>query len=401
MTDTSTTQPLSAPTDSYRYQPESASAEANGHGRHRGPVTDRTGRVPPTGDIAARPAGPATRLSDQNGEGAGYVPRARTPPLHHSIPSRDICTAGCHTRVPQESVRTPLPRRRPASTVVDMTQTRSARCGQRRSFPTLERRPADRPDAVKREKPRDTDMTWWARVLRRRSARCARGADHAGPPPTGFALLPWLLMGLGSFSNLLQGEAETRGSAAWACSPSTPSTSTSRSAPSTGRSASPSPPGWHWLTWRLVTTGLAVGYGGNWLLFFPLLGLATGAAPCAAGTWAGSGCCSRRRDGRGPARGRLEAPNIGYATFLSCMVTAAILSLSEAVRELRAAREELARRAVEKERLRFSRDLHDLLGHTMSVIVVKSEAARRLAAARPGRGAGADRGHRVGRAGRR
>ena len=36
-------------------------------------------------------------------------------------------------------------------------------------------------------------------------------------------------------------------------------------------------------------------------------------------------------------------------------------------------------RAVEQERLRFSRDLHDLLGHTLSVIVVKSEAARRLA----------------------
>ena len=39
----------------------------------------------------------------------------------------------------------------------------------------------------------------------------------------------------------------------------------------------------------------------------------------------------------------------------------------------------MARSAVEKERLRFSRDLHDLLGHTLSVIVVKSEAARRLA----------------------
>ncbi|WP_416976099.1 histidine kinase, partial [Streptomyces sp. 4F14] len=59
--------------------------------------------------------------------------------------------------------------------------------------------------------------------------------------------------------------------------------------------------------------------------------------------------------------------------------TAAILGLSDAVRELRAAREELATRAVAEERLRFSRDLHDLLGHTLSVIVVKSEAARRLA----------------------
>ncbi len=35
---------------------------------------------------------------------------------------------------------------------------------------------------------------------------------------------------------------------------------------------------------------------------------------------------------------------------------------------------------MEKERLRFSRDLHDLLGHTLSVIVVKSEAARQARA---------------------
>ncbi|MFI8346228.1 hypothetical protein [Streptomyces sp. NPDC085596] len=56
MTDTSTTQPLSAPTDSYRYQPESASAEADGHGRHRGPVTDRDGESAPHGRHR-RPAG--------------------------------------------------------------------------------------------------------------------------------------------------------------------------------------------------------------------------------------------------------------------------------------------------------------------------------------------------------
>lgn len=74
-----------------------------------------------------------------------------------------------------------------------------------------------------------------------------------------------------------------------------------------------------------------------------------------------------------------ESWTIGYGTFISGAVTAAILTLSETVMELRATRQELARGAVEQERLRFSRDLHDLLGHTLSVIVVKSEAARRLA----------------------
>ena len=45
--------------------------------------------------------------------------------------------------------------------------------------------------------------------------------------------------------------------------------------------------------------------------------------------------------------------------------------------ELRAARAELAQRAVAEERERFSRDLHDLLGHSLSVIALKAELADR------------------------
>lgn len=47
--------------------------------------------------------------------------------------------------------------------------------------------------------------------------------------------------------------------------------------------------------------------------------------------------------------------------------------------ELRAARAELARLAVTEERLRFARDLHDLLGHSLTTIALKSQVARRLA----------------------
>jgi two-component system sensor histidine kinase DesK len=47
-------------------------------------------------------------------------------------------------------------------------------------------------------------------------------------------------------------------------------------------------------------------------------------------------------------------------------------------RELHATREELARLAVSEERLRIARDLHDLLGHSLSVIALKSELARKL-----------------------
>jgi two-component system sensor histidine kinase DesK len=47
--------------------------------------------------------------------------------------------------------------------------------------------------------------------------------------------------------------------------------------------------------------------------------------------------------------------------------------------ELTEARDELARNAVAEERLRFARDLHDLLGHSLSLIALKSELAGRLA----------------------
>ncbi|CAG0934675.1 two-component system, NarL family, sensor histidine kinase DesK [Thermoflexales bacterium] len=61
--------------------------------------------------------------------------------------------------------------------------------------------------------------------------------------------------------------------------------------------------------------------------------------------------------------------------------------LSSALRELHLARTELARHAVMEERLRLARDLHDLLGRTLSLIVLKSELAGRLIDKDPGRAA--------------
>jgi two-component system sensor histidine kinase DesK len=47
-------------------------------------------------------------------------------------------------------------------------------------------------------------------------------------------------------------------------------------------------------------------------------------------------------------------------------------------RELIAARGELARLAVSEERLRIARDLHDLLGHSLSVVALKTDLAAKL-----------------------
>ncbi|WP_262703236.1 MULTISPECIES: sensor histidine kinase [Streptomyces] len=131
-----------------------------------------------------------------------------------------------------------------------------------------------------------------------------------------------------------------------------------------------------------VTYALGIGYAGNWLLCFPLLSLASGIVlrggrrqlgPVILVLSVSSGVIAGLRGG--PS----DSLTVSYGTMLSGLVTAAILSLFETVAQLRATRQELARTAVERERLRFSRDLHDLLGHTMSVVVVKAEAVRRLA----------------------
>jgi two-component system sensor histidine kinase DesK len=61
------------------------------------------------------------------------------------------------------------------------------------------------------------------------------------------------------------------------------------------------------------------------------------------------------------------------------------------VLEARDGREARARLAITEERLRFARDVHDLLGHHLSVIALKAELAQRLAtvdAERAGREAG-------------
>ncbi len=59
----------------------------------------------------------------------------------------------------------------------------------------------------------------------------------------------------------------------------------------------------------------------------------------------------------------------------------------ELVNKLRETRAELARMAVADERLRIARDLHDLLGHSLSLITLKAELAGRLLDADPERAA--------------
>ncbi len=71
-----------------------------------------------------------------------------------------------------------------------------------------------------------------------------------------------------------------------------------------------------------------------------------------------------------------------FGVVFTGIMGAAMIRNAEAKRmnaELRAAREDVERIAKVAERERIARDLHDVLGHTLSVIVLKSELAAKLA----------------------
>jgi two-component system, NarL family, sensor histidine kinase DesK len=65
------------------------------------------------------------------------------------------------------------------------------------------------------------------------------------------------------------------------------------------------------------------------------------------------------------------------------IVSLGVLQVFQSNRELAEARVELARLAAENERFRIARDLHDLLGHSLTTITVKAGLARQLGQADP------------------
>lgn len=129
----------------------------------------------------------------------------------------------------------------------------------------------------------------------------------------------------------------------------------------------------------LTATGALV-FSSNWFTLFLLVGLAAGFA--IRTPWAVRGIVASGVLAAGTAI--VEAGSVadaewglGITTFLAGFTVYIFRRLAGTIAELDRARNELAVAAVAAERLRFARDLHDLLGHTLSVIVVKAEVARR------------------------
>src|SRR5262245_34642539 len=77
------------------------------------------------------------------------------------------------------------------------------------------------------------------------------------------------------------------------------------------------------------------------------------------------------------ASGSVVAAHALTVLSIGVMLTS-LGSHARTIGELHAAREELADLAVNEERLRIARDLHDLLGQSLSVVALKSDLADRL-----------------------
>ncbi|MFJ8432237.1 sensor histidine kinase [Kitasatospora sp. NPDC094019] len=73
-----------------------------------------------------------------------------------------------------------------------------------------------------------------------------------------------------------------------------------------------------------------------------------------------------------------DIPTIALTAFLSGVAMTGLQRLVATMKELREARAAVAHLAASEERLRLARDLHDLLGHSLSLITLKSELAGRF-----------------------
>jgi two-component system sensor histidine kinase DesK len=217
------------------------------------------------------------------------------------------------------------------------------------------------------------------------------GGDLASGPPF-FAFYPWLLAGLGAVLGVLRGQIHP----AWAAGGGLIVFAALymiaiwyRRRARRQRAALAC-----LIVLTALTLALTIAFGGDMFALFPLLSIVCGVVvpwtegrlPLAAVSVSAVACAgviiawARHSPGG-------DIWSVAYGSFLAGFIVALILQLVGVIRQLQETRQELARAAVDEERLRFARDLHDLLGHTLSVMVVKAQLVRKLAARDPAQAA--------------
>lgn len=134
-------------------------------------------------------------------------------------------------------------------------------------------------------------------------------------------------------------------------------------------------------------TLLCLTLGSAWLGLFCYVSVACGAAlPLRHAYWAipGTGALMMLVGLRSDEG---EAGNLLILVLLIGFAMTGVVQLIRTTIELREARATVAQLAANEERLRLARDLHDLLGHSLSLITLKSELAGRMLPGHPDKAA--------------
>jgi two-component system sensor histidine kinase DesK len=121
-----------------------------------------------------------------------------------------------------------------------------------------------------------------------------------------------------------------------------------------------------------LAIGVSIAFGDEWLGLLVYLSIALALALPTGPALAGVGATTAAAVA---ITGELD---VAVQVIAFGVILVAVRRLMELVQELDAARAQVADLAASEERLRISRDLHDLLGHNLSVVALKSQLAQRL-----------------------
>jgi len=135
----------------------------------------------------------------------------------------------------------------------------------------------------------------------------------------------------------------------------------------------------------LFTFAVVLAFGAAWGGMIIYLGVATGSSLTNRAAMITLGVIAAATVAIGVAIG-VSASNLAFEVFLTAALGVTMLGVRRMFRlitDLREAQGEVARLTAAEQRSRFARDLHDVLGHNLSVIALKSQVARRTMSSDP------------------
>ncbi|MFJ8945516.1 sensor histidine kinase [Streptomyces sp. NPDC102395] len=137
------------------------------------------------------------------------------------------------------------------------------------------------------------------------------------------------------------------------------------------------------------STVLALCLGREWLVLFVYVGISSGAAlPLRLSRWTVPAVSALLTGVAFMVPGGSDyLTGLLFPALLGGFSMTGVRELIRTTVELREARATVAQLAANEERLRLARDLHDLLGHSLSLITLKSELAGRMLPDHPDRAA--------------